>query len=53
MSLVRFPVTPQKTLVDAFYEGFAFENVLHFASESGNREIFGLKYEFYMYYSFC
>ena len=23
MSLVRFPVTPHKTLVDAFYEGFS------------------------------
>ena len=23
MSLVRFPVTPPKTLVDAFYEGFS------------------------------
>ena len=29
VSLVRFPVAPLKTLVDAFYGGFAFENVLH------------------------
>ena len=50
MSLVRFPVTPLKTPVDAFCGGLFLKNVLHMyyilQNEPENLTIYGLNTNF-------